>query len=45
MVQLSSMDYVYAVELNDFLDYNILWKIPNDNNLNDAVAKIKGRRR
>ena len=45
VVQLSSMDYVYAVELNDFLDYNILWKIPNDNNLNDAVAKIKGRRR
>ena len=45
VVQLSSMDYVYAVELNDFLDYNILWKIPNDNTLNDAVAKIKGRRR
>ena len=45
VVQLSSMDYVYAVELKDFLDYNILWKIPNDDNLNDAVAKIKGRRR
>ena len=45
VVQLSSMEYVYAIELNDFLDYNILWKIPNDDNLNDAVAKMKGRRR
>jgi len=45
VVSLSSMDYVYAIEMNDFADYNILWKIPNDDNLNDAIALIKGRRK
>jgi len=38
------MDYVYVIEMKDYLDYNILWKIPNDDNLNDAIARKRRRR-
>lgn len=44
IVTLSSMDYVYVIEMKDYLDYNILWKIPNDDNLNDAIARKRRRR-
>jgi SPP1 gp7 family putative phage head morphogenesis protein len=44
VVTLSSMDYVYVIEMKDYLDYNILWKIPNDDNLNDAIARKRRRR-
>lgn len=44
VVTLSSMNYVYTIELMDYLDYNILWKTPNDDNLNDAIARRRARR-
>lgn len=44
IVTLSSMDYIYVIEMKDFLEYNILWKIPNDDNINDALARKRRRR-
>ena len=44
VVTLSSMDYVYVIEMIDYLEYNILWKVPNDDNLNDAIARKRRRR-
>ena len=44
IVTLSSMDEVYAIELIDYLEYNILWKIPNNDNLNDAVVRRRKRK-
>ena len=41
---LSSLDYVYVIEMIDYLEYNVLWKIPNDDNLNDAIARKRRRR-
>lgn len=45
VVAVSTMNYVYAVEVLSLEEYNILWKIPNDDRLNDAVANRKRRRR
>ena len=44
VVILSSLDYVYVIEMIDYLEYNVLWKIPNDDNLNDAIARKRRRR-
>ena len=44
VVTLSSFDYVYVIEMIDYLEYNVLWKIPNDDNLNDAIARKRRRR-
>lgn len=44
VVTLSSMDYVYTIELKDYLGYNVLWKTPNDDDLNDAIARRRARR-
>ena len=37
-------EYISKDEMKDYLDYNILWKIPNDDNLNDAIARKRRRR-
>ena len=34
----------YAFELIYYLEYNILWKIPNNDNLNDAVVRRRKKK-